>query len=408
MRVMTAMRALLGVAAIFAASCQTYDFEPVSPLAIAQTTQSYKVNAHQLKPDMMILLDKSGSMTAQLPGGTNCGTCVFPSCNESMCPTRMGQMRVAMGGFLTGSGRVARMGLTIFPHNDQGTVQNPTASACNAAGTSEVLQPIMVASDSDADLQAHATVVNSTLQTVTALGGTPTADSLTFVGKIPELNDPDREDFVLLLTDGLPNCNPANPKNCNVGQCTCTVTASACGVGQQYCTLGCLDEDGSVQAVKDLRMKGIKTIVVGFGSDFVGDGFRILNAMAVAGGFQRTCPNGTDAECGNGNTCDTSSKVCTKAFYSATSGSELSAALAQISDIVNANSICTYVLEATPSNQDLVSVIVDGQPIESGPDTWTLNAGKIVFSDTGMICPKLKTSTTQNPVNLEIRIVQAL
>src|SRR5438874_9130088 len=112
----TAHRALLALLPLAAfASCQTYDFEPVTPLAIAQTTQTKTVTAQVLKPDLMILLDKSGSMASPLPGGTNCGTCAFPSCPEGTCPTRMGSMRAAMNTFLTNNGNVARMGLTIFP-----------------------------------------------------------------------------------------------------------------------------------------------------------------------------------------------------------------------------------------------------------------------------------------------------
>src|SRR5262249_35085856 len=151
--------------------------------------------------------------------------------------------------------------------------------------------------------------------------GTPTALSLTFLGTLNELNDPQREDFILLLTDGLPNCNPNNAKNCNVGMCTCTLNpTTACAPGQPFCTLGCLDDDGSVQAIRDLRdatkhAGGIRTIVVGFGSDTASGG-DVLNAMAVAGGFQRTCPSGNDSECGSSNTC-LPTKVCAKAYYQA-------------------------------------------------------------------------------------------
>src|SRR5438105_15917724 len=115
MRAMKAMRALLA-AAVLVTACQTYDFEPMSPRAIAQTTQSYSVNAHQLKPDMMILLDKSGSMGNPLTPSASC-VCTYggnASCNETTCPTRMGQMKTAMGQFLMNSGRVARTRMKIF------------------------------------------------------------------------------------------------------------------------------------------------------------------------------------------------------------------------------------------------------------------------------------------------------
>src|SRR5258705_13741395 len=47
--------------------------------------------------------------------GTSSCPCQFPSCNEQTCPTRMGSVRSAMQAFLTTSGRIAHMGLTIYP-----------------------------------------------------------------------------------------------------------------------------------------------------------------------------------------------------------------------------------------------------------------------------------------------------
>ena len=403
----TALRAGLSFAALaVAASCQTYDFEPVTPLAIAQTTMPYTITAQQLKPDLMILLDKSGSMAAPLPGGTNCGSCMFPACPEGTCPTRMGQVRSAMNTFLMGNGNVARMGLTIYPADN----------VCTAAGTQQQLTPIRPMTDNDPDLQAWANGINMQIQTQTVGGGTPTGGSLNFVGTIAELNDPQRQDFVLLLTDGLPNCNTANPNVCTTpAACRCTLQGGNCGTvvndadPNNFCRRGCLDIDGAVQAVKDLRTRDIKTIVVGFGSDFgSGDGFEALNAMAIAGGFQRTCPNMTNTECGTGGVCV--SGVCQTAFYSAGNAAELAAALAQISAALSGDSICRYTLDAIPSSPDLVSVIVDGTPTQSGPNTWQIMGAQLVFPDTGPMstCARLKMSTTVNPVKLEIRIVQTL
>ncbi|MBK7860518.1 MAG: adventurous gliding motility lipoprotein CglB [Archangiaceae bacterium] len=394
------------VVVVVAASCQTYDFEPVTPLAIAQTTQTKNVTAMQLKPDLMILLDKSGSMGNPINPVGSCASCVYPNCNEGSCPTRIGQMRQAMNTFLNNNGNVARMGLTIFPAD----------SACTPAGSGQLLTAINPASDNDADLQSWASSINSQIQgsMTTPTGGTPTGASLAFTGTVKELSDPLREDFVLLLTDGLPNCNPNNPNTClsGSGVCRCTLAAGQCATmmssnDQNFCIRGCLDLDGSVQAVKDLRTRGIRTIVVGFGSDFGGGpGFEVLNAMAIAGGFQRTCPMGTNAECGTGGMCDTASGVCQTAFYSAANQAELVAALAQISAGLSGDSICRYTLEAVPSSSDLVSVIIDGEPKQSGNDTWALEGAQIVMK--GALCTKLQNSNTQNPVKVEIRIVQSL
>jgi len=58
------------------AGCQTYDFEQVVPLAIAQTTQTTTVGERQLKPNMLLLVDKSGSMKTPIaPPAASCSTC---------------------------------------------------------------------------------------------------------------------------------------------------------------------------------------------------------------------------------------------------------------------------------------------------------------------------------------------
>jgi hypothetical protein len=398
----TANRALLSLAALAAVGCQTYDFEPVTPLAIAQTTQARTVTAKNLKPDMMILLDKSGSMNIPInPPNTGCADCA--ACGQpANCATRLTEMRRAMDTFLTNSGRVARMGLTIYPQGN----------FCAAAGASEQLVSISPMSDSDADLQSHATTINARIQAQAAAGGTPTGDSLRFVGTLPELNNAEREDFVLLLTDGLPNCNGMNPNTCLMPT-TCNCTLSACGNmlddsnPNNLCRRGCLDQDGAVQAIRELRSRSIRTIVVGFGSDLTGGaGYATLNAMAVAGGFSRTCPMGTDAECGTGNTCLRPSNVCNTAFYAAGNSTELAAALAQISDNLMGDSICRWTLEAQPSSTDLLSVLIDGTATPAGPDTWELQSGVLVFQ--GALCDKFKASTSANPVKVEVRIVQSL
>lgn len=398
--------ALVLAAAVGALGCQTYDFEPVRPLAIAQTTQSRTVTATRLTPNVMILLDKSGSMANPINPGGSCN-CMFPGCVEATCPTRIGQVRSAMGQFLMGSGGdVARFGLTIYP----------SGMVCTPAGSSEQLTQIKPANDDSATLKAWSSAINDQIQTQTVVGGTPTGDSLRFVGGIPELNADDaRDDFVLLLTDGLPNCNAVNPNSCTAPTtCKCTLAGGNCGTmaSDMFCKLGCLDLDGSVQAVKDLRSVaqhagGIKTIVVGFGSDFgSGDGFDTLNAMAIAGGFSRTCPNSLNSECGTGGVCDTNTKLCQTAFYAAANATELATALLQIRDILNAQTVCTYVLDAAPTTNDLVSVIIDGDATVSGPDTWELNAGTITMK--GALCDKLMKSDTAHPVKVEIRVVQAL
>lgn len=285
------------------------------------------------RPNLMILFDKSGSMAMPLAGGTNCGTCTFPTCDEAACPTRIGAMRAAMSSFLTNEGNVARLGLTLFPAD----------STCGAATNTQLVVRNNPPNDSDSTLFDWASQVSSQIQNTTPLGGTPTAASLDFVGAVPELNTSLRDDYVLLLTDGLPNCSSTNPNTCVAPTaCKCTLAGGNCGTAvndtdpANYCRKGCLDQTGSVQSVTALRTRSIKTIVVGFGADVVAssDGFNVLNGMASAGGFVRTCPTGN--ECGAGNTCVAASHTCVQSFYAASTRAELQTALADIARTLRA------------------------------------------------------------------------
>jgi hypothetical protein len=47
------------LAVVLATGCQTYDFEPVEPLAVAQTTESRSIKARAPKPNLMLLVDTS-------------------------------------------------------------------------------------------------------------------------------------------------------------------------------------------------------------------------------------------------------------------------------------------------------------------------------------------------------------
>ncbi|MFZ5469289.1 MAG: adventurous gliding motility lipoprotein CglB [Myxococcota bacterium] len=402
----------LGAAGGFGAGCQTYDFEPVEPLAIAQTTQSKTVIAKQSKPNLMLLVDKSGSMDqptnpadSRCPSG--CGSSKSNLCPAN-CPTRWSELQNAMGTFLSNNGTVARMGMTAYPVDN--TCGAPTAVRIELSNSNDV----------DAELKAKASEINAAIQGISSAGaagtpngtggGTPTSVSLNALSAYAPLSDPNREDFILVLTDGLPNCNPQNANSCsNAAACKCTLANGNCGTpGSQFCTLGCLDLAGSVNAVTALRAKQIRTIMVGFGADTAsGDGPTVLNAMAEAGGFARACPNATDAECGGAvGSCDQGSKLCTTKFYQASNGAELASALAQIGQLVGTGDPCVYTLESVPSDPRFLSVLIDGQPTASGPDTWKYEAGKVTF--TGALCLKVSNATPNAPVKVEFRIVEGL
>jgi hypothetical protein len=377
-------------AGVTASGCQTYDFEPVEPLAIAQTTQARTVIAKQLKPDLMLLVDKSGSMAfptslANPNCPANCGATA--SCPVA-CPTRWSEMSAAMDTFLTTSGGSARMGYIAFPI---------ATDVCGAPSLTEItangVELNQSATDADAELKATAATILTKIKATTPKGGTPTAPSLRMLGTYPKLQGTDREDFILLLTDGLPNCNSS------LSGATCTCTGATCTDARN-----CLDNVATVAAVKDLKAQGIRTIVVGFGAD-LGSATAVLGAMADEGGFARSCPNGTDAECAPG-TCVAATKLCSTKYYQAADGTALAKALEQIGRLVGTGDPCAYKLDATPSDPKFLTVIIDGLSTTTGTETWTYAAGTVTF--VGAMCTKLSNATPNAPVKVEFRIVEGL
>jgi hypothetical protein len=281
------------------------------------------------------------------------------------------------------------MGLALFSKGSN-SCDAPTLADISASGV-ELNQST---TDADAELAATAAVIKQKINSIQPIGGTPTAASLSMLGGYDRLLGAEREDFVLLLTDGLPNCNSS------LSGATCECVAASCADARN-----CLDKDAAVAAAQSLKSKGIRTIVVGFGADTAaGTAPGVLAAVAEAGGFPRSCANGTDAECAPG-TCNQATKMCSTKFYQAADGAALVTALNQIGILVGGDP-CDYTLDASPSDPRFLSVIIDGVSTSSGPDTWSLNAGKVTF--TGALCSKLSNATPLAPVKVEFRIVQGL
>lgn len=407
------------MAAVVLVSCQTYDFERVVPLFVAQTTDDNIVASKRLKPNVMLLVDKSGSMKEAIddtaPGCTaNCGESGRPDCGAS-CPTRISELRNAMSAFLLSSGTVARLGATTFPAGE----------GCAVPTNIDVELPPRTTEDEGAepDLAASAARIGTLINGPPPVGGTPTAASLAFLGTYSGLNvgasgedDDYRDDFVLLLTDGLPNCNAQNPNQicgcgntCSVAQTSsCGCTSASMNCAGLNCSVGCLDSEGAVQNVKALRQKGIKTIVVGFGAALTsGPGPGVLNAMAREGGVPRECQQHTDLECGGSQgSCNTATKQCSTAFYQAADGTELATTLRRILEIIVPGDVCEFRLKARPSDERYLTVMVDQVSTPAGPSTYSYDfpANKVTFL--GPLCERLKASTPQHPVAVQFRIVE--
>ncbi|MBN8467211.1 adventurous gliding motility lipoprotein CglB [Corallococcus exiguus] len=428
----------LGVAVM--AGCQTYDFEPVDPLAIAQTTVESVITARGSKPDVMLLVDISGSMTKPVNANLVVGgsrvcdltqdgfvfTCGegFP-CDTTKCPTRWSDLQGAMGPFLGESGNLVRFGLTTYPAPPVlSPGQNPTVpQQCAPAASLEdgsVRAQIPVNLDSDEELQAYANEVNAKLQAIPnggdgrPRGGTPTSASLQFAGSLLTADPDERDQIVILLTDGLPNCNDNNANTGASAECRCTLEEpTQCTTPQSpYFKRGCLDKNASVTAVETLKARKISTIVIGFGAETsAGDGPSVLNEMARAGGFARTCKASID--CGAGDTCDVAAGLCGRSFYQAGNREELASALKTISEKIKAVEPCFTRLETSqlPSDEKLIVVYINGERTLAGPDTWSLdlsNSDAPGVRFTGSACAKLESSRPEAPVSVEVRAIRQL
>jgi hypothetical protein len=232
---------------------------------------------------------------------------------------------------------------------------------------------------------------------------------LQYVGKLQELNGPNRADFVVLLTDGLPNCNAKYPSPFGTpnSTCFCILQGGNCTFAPET---GCLDTDASVGAVKQLRAKEIQTIVIGFGTDFKANteagrrGADTLNGMAEEGGFARECT--TNAQCGADDTCDTGKRLCKRRFFQAGNKTELVEALKAIANKVIVDAPCELRIDPAerPSTEELVVVYLNGERLSPGSDTWTLKEPGIVFQ--GSTCARIESSSPSSPANIEVRAVQ--
>ncbi|MBM4381543.1 MAG: adventurous gliding motility lipoprotein CglB, partial [Deltaproteobacteria bacterium] len=386
-------------------ACQTYDFEPVEPLALAKTNQVKKVVARKSKPNLMLVVDKSGSMKDETP----------PRISE----LQRAMVGTSADGFLTSpvTATVGRMGLAVFP----------TASGSNPCGTGKMIYDIVNApADEEAALSTASQQIAAFIQGMgpsatnpdqQVSGGTPTAATLALIGSLPSLNTEERDDFILLLTDGLPNCNAGLQGN------QCIVCADGSPPPCSPDARSCLDDASAVTQIQSLNSRGVRTIVVGFGSDTAGTlAAPPLNAMAEAGGMPRKCvkPDGSrdPALCGS-ESCDAATNVCATRFYKSKNASELAAALQQITTLVGAGNPCEYALDSVPSTPELLQVTLaagtsdaqgnvkwDEPVLQKSSTDYTYADGKVTFI--GGTCSRILGATPTKPVNVEFGIIQAL
>lgn len=196
--------------------------------------------------EVLFVIDRSGSMADRTPSGV----------------TRWQAMSSALSQVLPSVDRELWTGLVLYPN-----AGSLSATAC-AAPTTLTLSPRAL----------NASRILSTLSTSALGGGTPTWDALQAAARYFNANPPAgplRGRYIVLTTDGGPNCNAA----LDVRSCVCTSPRGCLGPRGN---LSCLDETRTVTLLRELQSQGVPTFVIGTGSDVA-----VMNNLALAGGRAR-------------------------------------------------------------------------------------------------------------------------
>jgi hypothetical protein len=336
--------------------------------------------------------------------------------------------------FLSQHGTVARMGVAFYPSLSDATINDPGSNnPSNFCTVTNSIDVALAGADDDATLQNSSNAVDFAIHKVGATasplaggigGGTPTGDSLVYVAANAGFGSTlQRQSFMLLMTDGLPNCNPSSggpgqpPLNANVNPaaCDCTdgPTSSVC---TYYPVLDCNDFNETARKVSDIRSStGVKTIVIGYGDVFGASAQKTLTQIAAAGDFQRRC-NADGSECNPADTAcfqDSNPNLCAEPFFRASSKDQLSAALAAVSSAILQGNPCLVELEPAPVDPTFLTVLVTEKGVTSAypypSDVWTFAAqpdGNATLTFNDPLCSKMKSLSED--ITYEIRSVNKL
>ena len=258
--------------------------------------QAAKVNSN-----MLIALDKSGSMSELIAGQTKWA--IATAAVRQVTSQYESQIQ---------------FGLLMFPAG--GT----TSTQC-------VPQPVSVTVGDQ-----RAAAISVALDGGAPGGRTPIGATLTACGNVAELADPNRANYVMLVTDGMETCGG----------------------------------NGVTAATNNLAQKGIKTFVVGFGS---GVAPANLSNIATAGGTPR--PG-------------------TPKYYQADDAAGLQLAFNQIAQGALG---CEYKLAAAPPDPSKIFVYVNGVLQNQDPNHangWDYSAATVRITFYGALCNMVATDPT--------------
>jgi hypothetical protein len=327
--------------------------EPKTPTSLTCVAGSF-----QLRPsstEVLFVIDRSGSMSGPFPGDPN-GRSKWTLLHDALVP---------MVASLT---KKVTVGAKFFPEAHDPAFTDPSVACA-------------VLSSVDFAPSSQPGDFLSVFETTKPAGGTPTADALrASVDYLTGRDDRAVSKFIVLATDGAPNCNgdpSLDPKTC---VCT-TLDPNGCRTGDVN-SYNCLDDVRTVSVIDEARTQTIPTYVLGLGTQDRPEFTAALERMAVAGGRPRTQ---------------------NPKFYSVDDGTALQAAL---DDIEQGVADCTYVTPSRPDDPEGMTITINGQPVlqdetrQNGWDWLDREFGKIGFF--GASCAVLHTSASSGSVNATV------
>jgi len=219
------------------ADANPYDATP-APASADANCGSQTQNPAPQQVDLLLLLDRSASMSYDIASGSGC------SAGSTTCTQRWTTVIASLNQVLAATPASVQWGLKFFPSADGGQCGvNPGADVGVGPGTAAQIQPAITSTGPGATKTQ-----------------TPTRDAITAaVAYFNSLNDGVKH-VILLATDGLPNCDPGTSSD---------VTSTSLG--------------DTVAAITTAAAPGsdIKTYVIGIGTSA---GNQNLTSFAVAGG----------------------------------------------------------------------------------------------------------------------------
>lgn len=271
----------------------------------------------QQPADLLLVLDRSTSMTWDMSRDDECAA------TDPTCQQRWATMTQTLDQVLVASSSNIRWGLKLFASpvpSDAGAEENCTVSPGVDVNVAD----------------GTATSIRDAIHATEPLGYTPTLLALQYaIPYLKDLADPHQR-YILLATDGEPNCDGASPT-----------------------TSGAVQANHVIDEISAAAAAGIKVYVIGMGPS---TNIRNLDKFAVAGE--------------------------TEHYYPATSAAELNAAL---SSIVGQVASCTFSLTSPPPDPNNIAVYLDKQIVpRDASNGWILSADQRSVLFVGSYCDGIK------------------